>query len=163
VTVPTTIVTYPTPYSPSYDTIASLVDDSGALVIAVIGPEVTPGNYYPLQVQQSFGPTAPRVSLNISSQEFNAAQLAVGNTYFFFYGVDPVDKTECIVGGVRGVFAIDVSTETVSRISQSTSSQIPNTETLAQFENAVNAAMNADATTPIQNIPPVCAASATGL
>jgi len=159
---PTTVINYPNPYQPSYDTVASLVDDSTFIVIASIGSE-TSINTYPLNVQQAIGATPPRVTIGISSGEFTAAHLAVGSTYIFFYGVDPTENKSCIVGGIRGVFAYDPTSGTVTRIDQSSSSTIPATQTLSQLETSINAAEQANAAQPQANTPPVCDSSATGL
>jgi hypothetical protein len=159
---PTTIINDPNPYQPSYDTIAALADDSIFIVIATVEPE-TSINTYPLNVQQSLGTASVKTTIGISGAEFNAANLAVGGTYVFFYGSDPVDNENCIVGGVRGVFSYDPSTKLVTRLDQIGPSRVPETQTLAQLENELQAAEVLVASKPIANIPPVCESSATGL
>jgi hypothetical protein len=53
-------------------------------------------------VVESLGTTSPRTPIGITTQEYTAANLSVGSTYIFFYGIDPSDHSTCIVGGVRG-------------------------------------------------------------
>jgi len=161
VSVPTTIVTYPTPYAPSYDTIDSLVDDSDYVVVASIGSAIAGG--YPLSIQSVLSFTAPKTPLSITTGEFNAADLQVGGTYVFFYGIDTIDNSNCIVGGARGVLGYDPTTQTVTRLDQSVASQIPDSESFAQLQNAVAVEENNLSAEPISNGPPVCASSATGL
>src|ERR1022692_2187602 len=161
VSVPTTIVTYPNPYHPSYDTIASLVYDSDYIVIATLGAGAQGGDE--LQVEAQLGFNDPRTLIGVTTAEINAAHLTSGDTYIFFYGVDTVDKLECVVGGVRGVFAYNPTTQIVTRIDQSTPSQIPNTQTLTQLETAINDEESIESAEPISNGPPLCSSSATGL
>jgi hypothetical protein len=156
-------VTYPTPYHPSYDTIASLVDDSDYIVIATVGSQGSTVGGYPLDVQNVLGFSAPHTLIGVTTAEFNAAHLTVGSTYVFFYGIDTVDNTDCIVGGIRGVFAYDPTTQTVMSLNQDVTSQITNTQTLAQLRNSINAEESLLSTEPISNGPPVCASTATGL
>jgi hypothetical protein len=102
----TTIVKYPNPYRPSYSNLDALIDDSLWIVIAQVEPEQsTDGSVYPLLVEQGLGGLEPRSGISVLPAEFNAAHLTVGATYLFFYGSDAVDNTNCIVGGVRGVFS----------------------------------------------------------
>jgi hypothetical protein len=159
---PDTIVHYPNPYAPSYETLDSLFSDASSIVLATVEPRETSTQNYPLLVVQSFLAQA-RTSMSISPQEFAAAVLRVGDTYVFFYAVDPVDSTDCVVGGVRGVFDYDPSTQIASRIGQSHSSEIPETQTLAQFGTALTAAQNDVSGQSIPNSPPICSPSATGL
>ncbi|MGH9017143.1 MAG: hypothetical protein ACRDY1_05285 [Acidimicrobiales bacterium] len=159
---PTSIVTYPNPYAPSYDTIASLADDSTFIVVGPIGSE-TSIHTYPIYVTDDLGSNPIRVSLGISDEEFQTAKLSVGGTYVFFYGVDPSDGHSCIVGGVRGVFGFDPSTETVTRIDTNASSAIPKVQTLSALENSIEQAESAVEGSPVVNVPPLCDSSATGL
>lgn len=161
---PTTIVTYPTPYAPSYDTVAALVDDSTYIVIATLQPEEEAIGGYPLDVQQTLGFNYPmRELLSITTTEFDAANLTVGDTYVFFHADDPVDGSTCIVGGVKGVFAYDPNSQTVTRLDQSTTSQIPMTQSLSDLQDSITAEENVEASEPDSNLPPVCSSSATGL
>lgn len=160
---PTTRVTYPTPYAPSYDTVATLVDDSTFIVIATVGMENTDIDGYPLQVQQALRFNNPRTSLAITPTEFNAAGLSVGSSYVFFYASDPVDNSTCIVGGVKGTFAYDANSQTVTRLDQSTTSQIPRTQSLSDLQDSIATAENVEASKPTSNPPPMCSSSATGL
>jgi len=159
---PDTVIHYPNPYAPSYDTLDALVSDASFIVLATVEPQESATQNYPLQIQQSFGSEA-RTSMSISAEELAAAHLSVGQTYVFFYAVDPVDGTDCIVGGVRGVFDYNSSTHIVTRIDQSRTSQIPSTQTLTQFGTALETAAKAVSRSSIANLPPVCRASATGL
>lgn len=158
----TTIVQYPNPYAPSYDTLQSLVSDASFIVLATVLPQSPATNNYPLKVQRSFLYEA-RSSMAISPQEFDAAHLSVGSTYLFFWADDPIDSTYCIVGGVRGVFDYDPSDQTITRIDQSAASQIPETQTLEQFGTAVATAATALQTSATRSLPPVCTPSATGI
>jgi len=158
----TIVVPYPNPYAPSYDTLQSLVSDATFIVLATVLPQSSATNNYPLQQQQSFLYEA-RSSMSISPKEFAAAHLSVGGTYLFFWADDTVDSTYCIVGGVRGVFAYNPSTQTITRIDQNAASQIPQTQTLAQFGTAVAAAANAVQSSATRNHPPMCSPSATGI
>ena len=160
---------YPNPYDPGYSTIDQLVRDStfivlGTLVPAGVGKDESSSSatVYPISVQQSLG-TVPPISLNVSQAEVTAAHLGVGEAYVFFWGADPTDKTACIVGGVRGVMAYDAVTDTVTRLDDSTTSQIPKSQTLEQLNSSVYAAQDRFGNQPIQNQPPICAPSATGI
>jgi hypothetical protein len=161
---PTTIVQYPNPYAPSYDTLESLAADASFVVLAKVEPEIPtnpPG--YPLDDYLLLG-GQDGPDIGISVQEFQAAHLTVGNSYVFFYAFDPVDKTDCIVGGVRGVLAYDPSTQTVTRIDNNAASQIPQQQTLTQFKAALTSAENViEGGTEVGNLPPMCLPAATGL
>lgn len=163
-------VTYPSPYNPGYTSMDQLVADSTFIVLGTLGPPTTePGasgstiTYYPINLQQSFSEVAPRNTLTVGSAEFSAANLSVGGTYVFFWANDQVDKTVCIVGGVRGVMAYNSATDTVTRLDNSANSQIPKSQTLEQFESSVQNALNLLRTQPVQNSSPMCSPSATGL
>jgi len=160
---PTTIIDYPNPYHPSYATVAALANDSAYIVIATVESEDPTRGGYGLNVEISLGTTSPRVLIGIVTAEFDAAHLTVGGDYIFFYGIDPIDNSACIVGGVRGVFAYDASSQTVTRIDRSMPSQIPNTQTLAQLEAALRASEQAHVGQPMANIPPLCESTATRL
>ena len=158
---PTTIVSDPNPYAPSYTTVAALVEDSIYIVIAKVG---APGNGgYPLQVLGTLGFNDPRTPIGVSTAEFDAARLRSGDTYIFFYGVDTVENRVCIVGGARGTFAYDAATQMVTRLDQSTASKIPRTQTLAQLHSAIVAVEQVEAAAPQPNSPPMCSATAGGL
>ncbi|HEY7948059.1 MAG TPA: hypothetical protein VID75_10290 [Acidimicrobiales bacterium] len=154
-------MTYPNPYHPSYDTVASLVRDSVYIVIATLGAGGQGGDE--LQIQGVLGFNSPRTPIGVTTAEINAAHLMSGATYIFFYGADTVDNAVCIVGGVRGVFAYNSATEIVTRIDQGTPSQIPNTQTLTQMQTAIDDEENIESAEPISNGPPLCSSSATGL
>jgi hypothetical protein len=160
---PTTIITYPNPYQPSYDTIDALASDSVFIVIATVKPEDPTVGGYPLDVQLSLGANPVRIQLGILPAEFAAAHLTVGGTYVIFYGVDTDPSSVCVVGGVRGVFVYNATTQIVTRLDQNATSRIPHTQTLAQLEDAINASERAAAGQPSANLPPVCSSSATGL
>ena len=135
----------------SLDPSQSAKDESGNVITV-----------YPISTQRSFG-TVPPISLNVTQAEVTAANLTVGHTYIFFWGADPASKTACIVGGVRGVMAYNFTTDTVTRLDDASGSQIPQTQTLAQFATSVNSAQITFSKEPIRNQPPVCSPSATGL
>ena len=89
---PSTIInTYPNPYDPGYTTIDQLVEDSVYVALGTLeapqsgadssGNEVTA---YPVSVQQSFTYT-PGIPPSVDQAEVTAANLAVGNTYIFFW------------------------------------------------------------------------------
>jgi hypothetical protein len=162
VTVPTTIVTYPNPYESNYDSVASLVHDATFIVIASVGT-YNADTGYPLDVQNVLGFNSPRIPLAISLQEFDAASLQAGSDYVFFYGTDSIDRSTCIVGGVRGVLAYDPSTQEVTTLPTAPTSQISSSQTVSQLQNEINAEEQSESTQPVSNGPPVCAASATGL
>jgi hypothetical protein len=111
----------------------------------------------------TLGTSSVRVGIGISSAEFNAAGLTVGSEYVVFYGVSPADGSGCVVGGIRGVFAFDAMSGTVTRIDRSANSIIPVTESLSQLRVALSAAEQATAGQPQANAPPVCDSSATGI
>ncbi len=169
VTPSTEVNTYPTPYSPGYTSIAQLVEDSTFIVLGTLqsGASLKDGNgdvvtAYPIDVQQSLG-TVPPVGLNVSQAEVMAAGLSVGNSYIFFWGADTADDAACIVGGVRGVMSYDPTSDTVTRLDKSTSSQVPQSQTLEQLESSVRSAQITFGQQPIRNQPPICSPSATGL
>jgi hypothetical protein len=167
---PTVIVHYPTPYDPGYITIDQLVQDSTFIVLGTLQPagagSDSSGNVvmaYPISWQQVFG-TTPPIGLNVSQAEVSAAHLSVGKEYVFFWSADLTNKTACIVGGVRGVFGYDSSTGAVTRLDDSTASEIPTSESLGQFSSAVAAARELLSSEPMRSpSPPVCSPSATGL
>ncbi len=169
VTPSTAVVQYPNPYDPGYTTIDQLVRDSTFIVLGSLRPAGAAkdqnGNIvtvYPIAIQRDFGSNPP-ISLNVSQAEVNAAHLTTGGDYIFFWGADTSEKTACIVGGVRGVMAYDSSTDTVTRIDQSTASQVPRSQSLQQFAASVQAAQSQLSSEPIANQPPICAPSATAL
>jgi hypothetical protein len=163
-------VTYPNPYNPGYTTIAQLVKDSTFIVMGTVGDPVTGPTQgggtvevYPINVERSFGTYPPRMAIGLSSAEFKAGSLAVGGTYLFFWASDPVDNTFCVVGGVRGMFAYDSASDTVTTVADNSASQIPQSQTLEQFNSAVLAAETQLQSQPLTNPPPTCSASATGI
>lgn len=163
VTYPTVNVTYPNPYSPSYSTVASLVNDATFVIVGEVEAE---GDlpYYPINIQTSLGLNYPHNGTDISPAEVQAADLTVGDSYVFFIGYDQQHPYTCVVGGVRGVFAYDATTDTVTRLDQGTPSQIPDTQTLEQLQAEVTAAYESNSSNPIPVPgPPVCDSSATGL
>ena len=166
----TQTVTYPSPYSPGYTTISQLVKDSTFIVMGTLGEPVTEPaqdggtvEIYPINVERDFGTYPPRMAIGISSAEFNAGGLNADGTYIFFWASDPVDNTFCVVGGARGMFSYDSSTDTVARGSDDSASQIAQTQTLEQFTSSVVAAETQLQSQPPTNPPPVCSASATGI
>jgi hypothetical protein len=156
-------VKYPNPYRPRYETIASLSHDSVFVILATVDPFSSTEKGYPLEEQSVLGTTEPRTLLGITTQEFDAAHLTVGGEYIFFYGTDPVDSAACIVGGVRGVFAYDPTTQIVTRIDDAKRSRIPKTQSLLRFRATLMAAETIEASQPLANAPPICRKSATGI
>jgi hypothetical protein len=146
-----------------YETIAALSDDSAFVVIGRLRAENADLGGYPMEVVQSLGTTEPRIPIGVTTHEFTAANLSVGGTYVFFYGIDPIDKTTCIVGGVRGVFAFDPASQSVTRLDADANSEIPASQTLVQFERSLAAAERQAFSQPVGASKPVCAPSATGL
>jgi len=163
VTIPTTIVRYPDPYTPNYDTVASLVHDSTFIVVASVGPYDGSTTGYPLEIQGDLGFNNPRTPLGLTPTEYNAANLKVGSDYVFFYGVDRVDDATCIVGGVRGVFSYDSATQLVRTMTQRARSQIPASQSLSQLQSDVDSEEQVESAQPVANGPPLCSDSATGL
>jgi hypothetical protein len=100
--------------------------------------------------------------VGITTQEFNAAHLKVGGSYLFFYAIDPGDRSTCIVGGTRGVFSYNSTSQTLTRIGASPHSRVPSIQTLMQFQTTLSALLDAEKDV-IHNLPPMCSASATGL
>ena len=171
-TIPTAIVTYPTPYDPSYNTVAQLVRDSAYVVLGTLdfgstvtgtGQDGTPTTYYQIQVQRTLSDQDPRNELFVSADVVKAAKLSQSGTYIYFWVEDTTDNRTCIIGGVRGVMAYDPSTSTVTRLDQNASSQIPRTQTFEQLQSSVRAAINVIQKQPATNLPPACSLSATGL
>jgi hypothetical protein len=152
-------------YRPDYATIYELVRDSTFIVLGALDPEISGSGQtgYPIEVQQSFGINNSRTSIGVSVAEFNAAKLSVGGTYVFFWGIDSAERVACIVGGVRGVMAYDPSSDTVTRLDTSATSQIPRVQTLGQLTSSVSAAVNEVVAEPAANPRPVCSPSGTGL
>jgi hypothetical protein len=169
VTQPTATTNYPSPYQPQYDTIDSLVQYSGAIVLGTLSGSPAAATQsgsstsYPINVQQNFGSNIPREVLTVSSAEVNAAHLSLTGTYIFFWTYDSTNGISCIVGGLRGVMSYNSATDTVTRIDTSTSSQIPQTQSLESFKESVKGALETIAAEPTTNTPPACAQSATGL
>jgi hypothetical protein len=162
--------TYPDPYDPGYSTISELVKDTTFIVVGTLQDPVTAPSanggtvaIYPIDVQQDVGTYAPRMAIGVSSAEFNAGNLSVNGTYIFFWASDSVDQTQCIVGGARGMFACDAAADTVARLDDNSQSQIPQTQSLEQFSEAVAAAQAQYQAQPLTNLPPMCTPSATGI
>lgn len=162
---PTTIVTYPHPYKPAYDTPQSLVNDSLFILAATLGSEGSYGGAeeYPLNVKTVFSYTEVRMFVAVAEEEVEAVHLTVGGEYLLFYAADTTDRMTCIVGGVRGVFQFDAQAQTVTRISTNSDSMIPKTQSVKAFSAALAAAVKVAASRELQNSPPTCLPAATGL
>jgi hypothetical protein len=174
---PTTYLTYPTPYSPGYDTVAQLVDDSEEVVLGTIGStgytqrgrDGSPETFYNVEVQRVLsGPTIGDIA--VGQNLVNAAGLSPSGTYIFFWsGPDVPDGTPyggtCITGGTRGVMAYDSSTGTVTRLDGNSYSQIPRTQTFAQLQSEIQSELAVIAARPavVESTPPACMPSATGM
>ena len=163
-------VTYPDPYNPGYSTISQLVKDSTFILVGTLGqPQTATGSsgatvtVYPIAVDQDLGTYAPRMAVGLSSAEVKAGNLSTSETYIFFWASDPVDNSFCVVGGVRGMFSYDPTSDSVTRISQNPSSEIPQAQSMTQFTDAVVSAETQFRSEPITNAPPACAQSATGI
>ena len=113
--------------------------------------------------QQALGYQETRDSIGIPTREFDAARVSVGKTYVFLWGADIQNYSACIVGGTKGVFGYDTTTQIVSRLDPNVPSDIPDTQSLAQLEGAINQAHAAQGSKPTPNPSPVCEPSATGL
>ena len=164
---PTTIIDYGT-YAPSYDTIGELVHDSEWVFVGTLMPRTQQvADWYPISPGESLAGTELRQEVGVSSAEVAAAHMTVGQQYLVFYGIDNAnnaDNGNCVVGGTRGVFAVDPATEIVTRLDDNPSSSIPRTQTLAAVQAEISD-YQAHQSPPLvlSNSPPVCAASATGL
>jgi hypothetical protein len=161
VTYPTEIVHWPNPYHPSYDTVASLVDDSAVVALATLASPS--GSTYELQLKNVFSTFWPPIPIYVSVDLVDAAHLRPSGTYVFFWASDTADNRTCIVGGLRGVMAYDAASRTVTRLDTDAGSEIPRSQSLAALESSVQAAVTAKSNQPITNLPPACALSATGL
>jgi hypothetical protein len=178
---PTTTIVDWGNYAPSYNTIEQLYADSHYVFIATVGPLVqndpAPGDTFaPFVVPTATflaSPATPptNIALGIPQGQTGDVPLVVGHTYLIFFGIDysdsPTVKT-CIIGGQRGLFDYDATTQTVTRTDSNTSSSIPMTLTLAQMTSDIQSA-EAAAPTDVGSAsdpqkvpyPPVCALSAT--
>jgi hypothetical protein len=87
--------------------------------------------------------------------------VVVGQKYVVFLAIDLTGQaeTECVVGGVRGLFHYNSATQTVTRISTSPS-QIPRALSLTQFI-ALIPKPNVIVPTKVPT-PSVCSPSVTG-
>lgn len=65
VTRRTVIIHWPDPYQPTYDTVGSLVDDSGVIALATLGPGS--GMDYQLEPQQVVSTLWPPIPISVSS------------------------------------------------------------------------------------------------
>jgi hypothetical protein len=139
-----------------------LFKDSAFIFIADVEPFEPALHGYPLAVTQWFSQEDRSAGIAITSKEFNAAHLTVGASYLFFYALDRKDRTTCIVGGTRGVFGYNVTTQTLTRIGASPKSRVPSVQSLAQFQQTFSALLRAEDGV-IHNLPPMCKAAATGL
>jgi hypothetical protein len=92
--------------------------------------------------------------------------LEVGQTYLIFYGTDSTDNTNCIVGGLRGIFDYNKVTGIVIRIDQNEPSQIPRSLPIGQIAAQLEADVAAEGVsrTPMDiPSPPICAPAVTGM
>jgi hypothetical protein len=182
----TTIVRYPRPYRPPYNTLAQIFASSSIIMLGTVGPRTSEPlgpsggvrsivNGYPIEprtVQFLGGVDYQGSGIGIPAKLFKALSLVVGHTYVFFTAQDPSTPL-CVVGGLRGLFSYDPATQTVSRLDHNRHSQIPRTMSLTQLESQINALemqseAAAAAAAPQQGpikiyMPPTCATSATGL
>lgn len=158
---PTTIVTWGT-YRPSYNTIGALAADSTSVFIATVGQAstTTPDAPVPLVPRHVLLGTV-RTGPYLTVTQAKALGMITGHTYLVFYGIDTTagDPTSCIVGGHRGVFAFDATTNVVTRLDDNPQSQIARTEHLAVIERQITFPGGPIPVPPL----PVCAPSATGI
>jgi hypothetical protein len=169
-TTPTSgLPTSPDAYDPGYSTIDELVKDSTFIIAGTLEPEQSGkgqdgsiAESYPITTEKALG-TVPPIALSVTPAEVGAAQLRVGNLYVFFWAADSTAKTACIVGGVRGVMAYNATTDIVTGLDDSSTSQIPRAQSYEQLAGAVEAAEKVLNPQPTASRPPVCSPSATGL
>jgi hypothetical protein len=166
---PNTTIINPSNYHPNYGSIGGLASTSTAVFVGTVQPFMQDpsdgGTVAPMTVDRLLLGVIPRSDAEPELPQAGPddVPVVVGHQYLVFWGVDssqsPRAITTCVIGGSRGLFSFDPGTQTVSRIS-ATSSQIPATETLAQV---VAQLPNPDipVPTPVPT-PPICAASVTG-
>jgi hypothetical protein len=156
----------PKDYHPNYDTISALALDSTMVFIGTVGPtEQDPvlGTAAPFTVDRVISGAQPSTTPVPAIPEGSSGDIPVvfGHQYLVFWAIDLTgnQESECVVGGMRGLFKYDPTTQTVTRSSTS-ASKIPATLTLAMVI----------ALLPDLNIPrparvpppPVCSPSVTG-
>src|SRR6185437_1691751 len=137
-------------------------------VLGTLGPTSTaPGldgsqtTYYQIQIQRVLNDEPqPPISLYVSANVVEAAKLSLTGTYIFFWA-GPDDPGRCIVGGVRGVMAYDLSSDMVTRIDNNGTSHIPRTQNLATLRSSIQAALSviAERRPVITNSPAACSLS----
>lgn len=162
---PTTIID-PNTYRPSYETIPSLVDDAAFVFIGTARPlyqDSDLGTATPFAVDQILAGREPD-TLPIPAIPEGAhgdIPVVVGQEYIVFLGVDLTGQadTECVVGGIRGLFHYSSATRTVTRISTGPS-HIPEALSLTQFMALIP---SPNVLVPIKEpTPSVCSPSVTG-
>jgi hypothetical protein len=172
-TTPTTIID-PNTYRPSYDTVSSLFADSGLAFVATVEPfqsDPTEGTYEAFSLNNiwiiDYSGTLARIpAFDLPQGQPGDVPLVVGQTYLIFYGTDSTDNTNCVVGGLRGIFDYNKVTGIVTRMDQNEASQIPSSLPIGQIAAQLQADVAAEGVsrTPVDvPSPPICAPAVTGM
>jgi hypothetical protein len=148
----------------NYDTLGALNNDSADLFGATLGS--AQNGLYHLDVNTFCQFTSDCDNEDyyyVSSALVSAAHLVVGADYIVFWADDVTTDPPsfCVVGGVRGIFAYNIAAGTVTRLDNSTTSQIPRTQSVASFDAEL---------APLRSAPrapnftrPVCSFRVTGI
>jgi hypothetical protein len=162
--VPTTIID-PNTYHPSYDTVPSLVDDSAFVFIGTAKPlyqDPNLGTATPFEVDTILAGMQPDTLPVPAIPEGSPGDtpVVVGQQYVVFLAIDLTGQAEpeCTVGGDRGLFHYNASTQAVTRVSTSPS-QIPTSLSLARFIALIP---NPNSLATKVPTPSVCSSSVTG-
>jgi hypothetical protein len=168
---PETTIINPDTYRPSYDTIASLYADSGLAFIATVEPlqsDPTQGTYeaFPLTkiwVVGYTGTLARVDDFDLPQGQPGDVPLVVGRTYLIFYGTDSTaGYSNCIIGGLRGIFDYDSATGIVTRIDHNAGSRIPPSQPIGQIAAQLEAFDDGPRPPLDSPSPPLCSPSVTG-
>jgi hypothetical protein len=156
----------PSNYHPSYDTIASLADDSTEVFIGTARPlsqDPTDGGTVAsfTVVRSLLGQLLDTLAYpEIPEGEAGDPSVVVGRQYLVFWSSGNGEgETSCIVGGARGLFSYNSSSQSVSRLATSPS-RIPTTLTVSQVM-----AQLPDQDVPVperEPPPPICSPPVTG-
>ena len=161
-------------YRPRYDTMPELLHDMFAVFGGTLQPDDSPLGIYPLNVTTYISGSSQKIDYTgpvgipedvVAAAAAQGTPLVVGHDYIEIFGIDSTDHNDqCIVGGLRGLFAYDASAGTVTRIDKSRTSQIPRTQSFASFVATYNADTPPNVPpTPLNVTDPICSPSATGI
>jgi hypothetical protein len=157
----------PNTYKPTYDTVTSLAYDSTMAFIGTAQPPAQDpvlGTATPFTIDQVIWGNQPETTPIPAIPEGGSGDITAtaGQEYLVFWAIDLTgpQETECVVGGMRGLFSYDPETQMLTRTATSTS-QIPNSLSLSQLETLLP-----DPNTPVPirvPAPPICSSAVTGL